>query len=117
MVWCTLSLVALLLVAAPLAVPEPEIARWIPPCEAKLRGASCIACGLTTGFYAIAGGDIRRAAEANRAAPWLFAGFAVNSLLFCGWLAGCWIARRRADVPELSGWNSSCKRRLDPCKP
>jgi hypothetical protein len=76
--WLLLSFVAGASLLAPFVVSAGTLFSLFPPCPSKLAGSECIACGLTTGFIALADGDWRAAQEANSASVPLAAFFALN---------------------------------------
>jgi hypothetical protein len=78
-VWLILSAAGVLIAASPFLVPAPAFDNVLPTCPARVRGGDCPACGLTTGFVAIADGRWDDAARANAAAPLLFALFTANA--------------------------------------
>src|SRR3974377_2589056 len=76
LVWVAGALGTACASAACFVLPEETIARIVPQCESKrLYGRECVLCGTTTGFIAIARGDLRGAADGNRLALALFAAF------------------------------------------
>ena len=77
-VWLIIAAVCGAAVSAPLVIDSTKLQRVMPVCEARAKNISCPACGITTGFIAIAGGEWDEAQEANRAAIPLFAGFVAN---------------------------------------
>lgn len=77
--WLVISLAGLLLAAVPLVVSQSALSSVVPQCEARARGERCIACGMTTGFFAIANGDLKSARLANAAAIPLFSADLVNA--------------------------------------
>ena len=100
-VWWIVSAALLAAAAVPLLVPQDTIGRLIPPCEWQARhGRPCPLCGLTTGFYHIAGGQWREAGRANGASLPLY-------ILF--WANG--VAALAVLLSRPSGWQPAATRR------
>ena len=77
-VWLIIAAACGAAAAAPLVIRPATIQKLVPVCEARAKNSGCIACGMTTGFIAIADGRWDEAQEANQAAIPLFAAFAAN---------------------------------------
>jgi hypothetical protein len=81
--WIICSLPLLIAVLLPLVAPASWIGQIAPRCLWKVRfGRACPGCGLTSAFLHIARAEWREAVESNRAGIPLYAGFAVNSLVW-----------------------------------
>lgn len=78
--WYVLSFVGLVLVAAPWVVTPGPVDAWVPACEARLRGGSCVLCGMTSSFFALRHGDFAAASAAHRAGPILYISLALNGV-------------------------------------
>lgn len=93
MVWMTLSLLVLMILAAPFLLGRERVAGLAPVCERKARfGTECALCGMTTSFLDISEGRFDTARRANRAGIPLYLIFISNefgALLFL---------RRKGDV-------------------
>jgi hypothetical protein len=80
LVWMVLTLVGTAVIITPFVLNESAIARLTPVCESKrLYGRECVLCGTTTGFIAIAHGELGAAARSNGLAIPLFAAFSLNT--------------------------------------
>lgn len=80
--WLVVSGVVLLLLAAPLALPQETLFALTPVCEWKAKyNAECPLCGMTRGFLDISRGDLARALEQNRGSVPLYAALLVNECL------------------------------------
>lgn len=77
-VWGVVSVVLLVVLAAPFLLGTDRIGRWTPVCEAKQRGGSCPLCGMTTSFLAISRGDLDGARTAHRGGIALYSAFLLN---------------------------------------
>lgn len=85
-VWITLSLMVLAILAAPFTLGRDRIARIVPVCEWKAKyGRECAFCGMTTSFLAISEGRVREASRANRAGIPLYLLFVTNELCLVAW--------------------------------
>jgi hypothetical protein len=80
-VWVTLSLMILAVLAAPFTLGRERVARIVPVCEWKAQyGRECAFCGMTTSFLDISQGHLREASHANRAGIPLYLFFVVNEI-------------------------------------
>ena len=80
-VWVTLSLVILAVLASPFALGRERLARIVPVCERKTKyGRECAFCGMTTSFLDISEGRLREAGHANRGGIPLYLLFVVNEI-------------------------------------
>jgi hypothetical protein len=80
-VWVTLSLVILAVLASPFALGRERLARMVPVCEWKAKyGRECAFCGMTTSFLDISEGRLREAGHANRAGIPLYLLFVANEI-------------------------------------
>lgn len=77
-VWVVVSSALMAAVLAPYVLSSDAIQSLVPVCEAKLRGSSCVLCGMTTAYIRLAALDVRGAAEANRYSLALWAGSILN---------------------------------------
>jgi hypothetical protein len=93
--WLVVSGVILLLLAAPVALPERTLFALTPVCEWKAKyNAECPLCGMTRGFLDISHGDFARAVERNRGSVPLYAAFLINECL------AAWFVLRRLKKEE-----------------
>jgi len=84
--WTAISLLLLAVLLVPFLIPPAWVQATLPQCEWKARyRRECPACGMTTAFYAIAGGDWLAARHANAAAVPLFAILLSNFTLWLMW--------------------------------
>jgi hypothetical protein len=80
-VWATVSLVTLLILAAPFALGRDRSARLAPVCESRAKyGRACTFCGMTTSFLDVSEGRLDDAGRANRAGIPLYGLFVSNEL-------------------------------------
>ena len=80
-VWATVSLVLLLILAAPFALSRERVARLAPVCESKAKyGRPCSFCGMTTSFLDISEGHFDEAGRRNNAGIPLYGLFVSNEL-------------------------------------
>jgi hypothetical protein len=80
-VWVTLSLVILAILASPFALGRDRVARIVPVCESKAKyGRECTLCGMTTSFLDISEGRLGEASHANRAGIPLYLLFVANEI-------------------------------------
>lgn len=71
-VWLIVALAAVAAALLPFLIPQTALS-FVPPCRSKIEyGIPCLACGLTTSFYAMTRGDFEAAALANAAGPYLY---------------------------------------------
>ncbi|MGE5479296.1 MAG: DUF2752 domain-containing protein [Chloroflexota bacterium] len=77
--WALFSIAIFAALAAAFAAPA-ETWKALPRCEAKLRGETCPACGMTTAFYKAAAGDIAGAKRENAASPYVLIAFSINTI-------------------------------------
>lgn len=90
-VWMTISLAVLFMLAAPFLLGGQRISRLLPPCEWKVRyHRECSFCGMTTGFLAISDGRLEEARRANAGSIPLYSAFLLNELL-----AACSLRQRK----------------------
>ncbi len=93
--WIVISLVTITMLITPYLLSADQIARVTPRCERKTRaGRECFCCGMTTAFIHIAYGRFSGAAQSNRGAVPLYAGFFCNGLGLLGNM-GLAVARSR----------------------
>jgi len=76
--WVVVSAVLMTAVLAPYFVSADTLNSWIPVCEAKLRGSSCVLCGMTTAYLRLAAFDFQGALEANPYSLLLWLGSILN---------------------------------------
>ena len=77
----TLSVLILMILAAPFVVGRERMAALTPVCERKARyGRECPLCGMTTSFLDISGGQFAEARNANRGGIPLYLGFVSNEI-------------------------------------
>lgn len=71
--WLIVSVLLMLAVLAPFVLPAETVFGIAPACEARLRGESCVLCGMTTAYVRLAAGDYGGALESNQwsLAVWL----------------------------------------------
>jgi hypothetical protein len=80
-VWVTLSLVILAVLASPFALGRERLTRLTPVCEWKAKyGKECSFCGMTTSFLDISEGRLGEATHANRAGIPLYLLFVANEI-------------------------------------
>jgi len=76
-----LSLLILMILAAPFVVGRERLATLTPVCERKARyGRECPLCGMTTSFLEISRGELGEARNANRAGIPLYVSFVSNEI-------------------------------------
>jgi len=98
MVWITLSLAFLMILAAPFLLGRERLAALVPACERKARfGTECALCGMTTSFLEISQGKFGAARRANRAGIPLYLTFVSNEIL-----ALVWVRRKRSGTCKQS---------------
>jgi hypothetical protein len=86
-VWVTVSLVVLGVLAAPFALGRDRLTRMVPVCEWKAKyGRECAFCGMTTSFLDISEGRLREAGHANRAGIPLYLLFVTNEICLVAWV-------------------------------
>ncbi|HYP14272.1 MAG TPA: DUF2752 domain-containing protein [Bryobacteraceae bacterium] len=78
-VWLIVSAATAVVASSPFWVEHSFLFSAIPACPEKARGLSCAACGMTTGFVAIADGSWNEAHRANAGAIPLFFGIVTNA--------------------------------------
>jgi hypothetical protein len=80
-VWITLSLVILAILASPFLLGRERLAGLVPVCDRKARyGQECLFCGMTTSFLSISEAHFHDASRANRAGIPLYAIFVSNEI-------------------------------------
>ena len=80
-VWLTLSLVILAVLASPFVLGRERISRLTPVCEWRAKyGRECPFCGMTTSFLNISEARFRDAGRANRAGIPLYVLFVSNEI-------------------------------------
>ena len=98
--WGIISLVVLLVLVLPFAVPGEVITAALPPCEWQVRYQEpCPLCGMTTAFLRISDGDLRGATAANRFSLCLYSLFVANELAATAVLFQ-FVGRRRWQMSE-----------------
>lgn len=81
LVWITLSLAILAILAAPFLLGRERLTKLAPVCEWKAKyGRECLFCGMTTSFLDISEGRLRQAGRANRAGIPLYLLFVSNEI-------------------------------------
>ncbi len=86
-VWVSLSLGVLAILAAPFVVGRDRLARIVPVCEWKAKyGRECAFCGMTTSFLDISEGRLRDASHANQAGIPLYVLFVTNEICLAAWI-------------------------------
>ena len=81
LVWLTVSLGILLVLAAPFALGRERAAHLAPVCEWKAKyGRACAFCGMTTSFLDISDGRFGDAGRSNRGGVPLYLLFVSNEL-------------------------------------
>jgi hypothetical protein len=80
-VWITLSLVIVAILASPFLLGRERLTGLVPVCERKARyGRECAFCGMTTSFLSISEARFRDASRANRAGIPLYLVFVSNEI-------------------------------------
>ena len=82
LVWLVVSVGTLIVLLLPFAVPQHQLAQFIPECEWQTRFQKpCAFCGMTTAFYAISYGDFTEAYHLNPLSLYIYSVFVLN--MFC----------------------------------
>jgi hypothetical protein len=80
-VWMVLSLLILMILAAPFVVGRERAATLAPVCDRQARyGLDCPLCGMTTSFLDISRGEFGAARNANRGGIPLYLSFVSNEI-------------------------------------
>jgi hypothetical protein len=80
-VWLIVSAITAAVAISPLVADAAFLQSIVPLCEARSRGSSCAACGMTTAFIHIAAGRWSDAHSSNASAIPLWAGWLTNSVI------------------------------------
>lgn len=100
--WGVVSVLGLGGVLCCWALPAGWILGVAPRCWSMVQqGVPCSLCGMTRAFLALSHGELGRALELNRAAPWLYAGLLVNGAGACarfGVWGAKWMFKRSEEV-------------------